>query len=262
MTLVRSLLIAITLLAACQSASAPATPGTLPTLAVLPTLTVTRTPPPTAIPTITPTPTNTALGTQHAAPSQTITVVPSTATDDSPVTLIAQQSRIRAAIDATATALASFTPPPGFTPTADVLFPPPATLDPNTPSAGGAQGTALNIETGDLYVLTFARPAEALIAELGGSVTPAPAGQTWVLLEMLLICTTADNCAPESIALVGGTEYPPAEISALPPFSAAAYDGGQVYGYAGFLVPDADTNLSLSATRAGTVYTIALRPLS
>lgn len=248
------------------SRATPAVVGDLPTLAVLPTATTTLTP----TVTITPIPA-TSTATPSAIPSFTSTPPPlATATDEPTVTvtdslLLTQQSRIQAAIDQTATALASITPTIGASPTE---LPPLGTLPPASDgsgenTAGGEQGTALNIGSGDLYVIAFSRPAETVIAELGGVVDAAPSGQTWALLEMLLVCAGSDNCAPESVALIGssGATYTPAPISALPAFSSASYAMGQVYGYAGFIVPQSETAFSLSVTRGGQVFTIALRTL-
>lgn len=235
--------------------------ASLPTLIVLPTLTTTTTP------SITPSLTATPSATPSAIPSATVppaSFTPSP-TVGTPLEFQAAELTITAAVGQFTS-----TPTPTLEPTRPVLtdpliLPPPGTLEGDTAigenTGGGESGSGLNIGSGDLYVIDYTRPAETRIAELGGSVSPAPAGQTWVLLELLLICTGSDNCAPDSVTLVGssGATYTPTTVEVLPPFTAAAFSAGQVYGYAGFLVAETEASLGLAAMRGGQVYTLALR---
>jgi flagellar basal body-associated protein FliL len=238
----------------------------LPTLVVLPSPTVTQTPPPSSTATLVPTSTPTQEASPVPAVSETPTLEMVEATAEITVEALptndpilgTRQARIREAINQTATAQASITPTAGLPPTSAPL----GTLPPSDNTAGGEESTALNIGTGDLYVVAFTRPGQQAIADLGGSVSAAPAGQEWALLELLLVCTGADNCAPDSVALVGssGATYTPGPLTALPPFTQASGVLGQIYGYEAFLVPTSETTLSLSVTRAGQTYTIGLRP--
>lgn len=156
--------------------------------------------------------------------------------------------------------------PEGSTPTPT---PPGATLVPGLPTLtpGGDPGvplsTPLDIGAGEMRIVAVTRPASSLIAELGGSATAPPAGQEWVLLEALVICTGTENCAPDPgdmrLAGASGAVYAPATDLSMPqPFGPDGYALGQVWGYMGFRVPVSETGLRLVLSQNGQTYIFAL----
>ena len=89
-----------------------------------------------------------------------------------------------------------------------------------------------DIGGGEMRVVDAVRQAGAAIQDRGGSVPPAPAGQEWVLVELLLICEGDTNCTPDTGAfrLTGGSgaPYPPAAGFALAPiFGREVFAAGQ-----------------------------------
>ncbi len=151
------------------------------------------------------------------------------------------------------TAIRDTPPPPTFTPVPPTPIPNAAPL--NTP---------VNIGAGQMRVIAVTRPGDALVRELGGSAQPPPAGHKWVLVELLLVCAGAGNCAPEaaSLRLLGHSSQvyaPGAGLVVEPLFGAGAFNGGQVWGYAGFVVPDSDTHLYLTLVQSGQEYIFALQ---
>ncbi len=155
--------------------------------------------------------------------------------------------------------------PPAPTAIRDTPQPPTFTPVPPTPIPNAAPlNTPVNIGAGQMRVIAVTRPGDALVRELGGSAQPPPAGHKWVLVELLLVCAGAGNCAPEaaSLRLLGHYSQvyaPGAGLVVEPLFGAGAFNGGQVWGYAGFVVPDSDTHLYLTLVQAGQEYIFALQ---
>jgi hypothetical protein len=121
-----------------------------------------------------------------------------------------------------------------------------------------------NVGGGELRVVDVVRQASAEIAERGGSVPPAPDGQDWVLLELLLICEDGTNCAPDTGAfkLTGnfGTPYSlTAGFQLDPVFGREAFAAGQVWGYLGFVVPNSESGLWLTLGQGSDIYRFALQ---
>ena len=114
-----------------------------------------------------------------------------------------------------------------------------------------------------MRVVAAVRPATTLINELGGSAANPPAGQQWLLVEALVICSGSGNCAPDlsGIRVVGssGATYAPAPDFSMPQlFGPGAYAVGQVWGYMGFTIPTSETTLRLALNQGGQTYTFAL----
>lgn len=152
-------------------------------------------------------------------------------------------------------------PPATLNPTATATFAGPSP----TPIAGAAPlNSPLNIGGGEMRVVAATRPGDALIREVGGSAPNPPAGQKWLLVELLLVCASDGNCAPDASALsvlgTSGTVYTPAAGLRIEPlFGSDAYMTGQVWGYVGFTVSDSETALYLSVTRDRRQYLFALQ---
>jgi hypothetical protein len=152
-------------------------------------------------------------------------------------------------------------PPATLNPTATATFAGPSP----TPITNAAPlNSPLNIGGGEMRVVAATRPGDAHIREVGGSAPNPPAGQKWLLVELLLICAGDGNCAPDVSALnvlgTSGTVYTPAVGLRIEPlFSSDAYMAGQVWGYAGFTVPDSETALYLAVTRESQQYLFALQ---
>jgi len=139
---------------------------------------------------------------------------------------------------------------------------PTATLIP--PGSTVPLATFGDIGVGRLQVIQVARPGSSYIQEIGGTAPNPPADQDWVLLEILLMCSTATNCAPSpsSLSILGssGTAYAiPNSLQIDPPFGPEAYSSGQVWGFAGFLVPRSESTLSLVVTQGDQSFAFALQ---
>ncbi len=122
---------------------------------------------------------------------------------------------------------------------------------------------ALNIGAGEMRIVSVTRPAEAYVAELGGSVPNAPADQGWVLVEALLICTDDRSCIPNPSALwllgSSGSAYRSSPQLNLTPIFGSILSNHQVWGYLGFVVPENENNLRLVLVQAGETYVFALQ---
>jgi heme/copper-type cytochrome/quinol oxidase subunit 2 len=155
------------------------------------------------------------------------------------------------------TATATSTPRPSAT--AAVTSAAPAV---NTGDAAPLNET-VDIGTGEMLIIQADRPGFDRIFELGGTAPEASAGQEWVLVEMLLICSGEDNCAPaeSSIQAVGstGTYAPESSLEIVPLFNDEAFFNGQVYGYLGFIVPENESDLRLVLNQGGTNYAFQLQ---
>jgi hypothetical protein len=121
-----------------------------------------------------------------------------------------------------------------------------------------------DVDAGEMRVVDIFRRASAEILERGGSIPPAPPGEEWVLVELLLICEGEGNCTPEigALNLTGssGRPYPPAAAFQLEPvFNRDAFIAGQVWGYLGFVVPNSEGSLWLTLGQGGVVYRFALQ---
>jgi hypothetical protein len=130
--------------------------------------------------------------------------------------------------------------------------------------AGVALSTPLDIGSGDMRIVAAVRPATTLINDLGGAAANPPAGQEWLLVEALVICSGSDNCAPalSNIRVIGssGTVYAPAPDFSMPQlFGPGAFAVGQVWGYMGFTVPTSETTLRLALNQGGQTYIFALQ---
>lgn len=139
---------------------------------------------------------------------------------------------------------------------------PTATLIP--PGSTVPLATFGDIGVGELQVIQVARPGSGFIQEIGGSAPNPPANQDWVLLEILLMCSTASNCAPApaNLSILGssGATYSiPGTLQIDPPFGPEAYSSGQVWGFAGFLVPRSESTLSLVVTQGDQSFAFALQ---
>lgn len=210
----------------------------------------------------------------RAMPETTALPAPTTVSDSpapslpSPQTPAASPSLLTPVSAATITNSAPIPTNSGPTPTTAPNLPtimpspvPPTAVPP-------ANAVALNLPgevgNGQLRVVAVTRPADALIRELGGSAPNAPSEQAWVLIEMLLVCTGSQNCAPNttSLSLVGssGRSYVPAADFYLEPlFGPGAYSLGQVWGYSGFVVPTSEAQLYLLLNQTGQTYAFALQ---
>ena len=130
--------------------------------------------------------------------------------------------------------------------------------------AGVALSTPLDIGTGEMRVVAAVRPATTMINDLGGAAANPPAGQQWLLVESLVVCSGSNNCAPalSNIRVVGssGTVYAPAPDFSMPQlFGPGAFAVGQVWGYMGFTIPTSETTLRLALNQNGETYTFALQ---
>jgi hypothetical protein len=195
----------------------------------------------------------------------TPSVVPLTPT---PVATVLPSATIQAVsiapTDTTVPIAASATPavtrvPPTANPTSAAPAIPTMVIAGAIPLLEGA-----DIGAGEMLVLDVFRQASTEIANRGGSVPPAPAGEEWVLIELILICDGDENCTPESgtfnLTGTSGGQYPPAAGFQLEPvFGREAFAAGQVWGYLGFVVPDSETGLWLTLGQGSAVYRFALQ---
>jgi hypothetical protein len=224
-----------------------------------------------APPTPPPTTAIAAADTPTAQPSATPTTAPATdaATITQPAadTPTAQPSATPATPTSTLTATPTLTPP---APTNTALPPTAISVLPTSapqvvmPLTSVVMNEAQEVGAGEMWVVDASRAAESLILEIGGSVEPAPPGYTWLLVELFMLCSGAENCAPPTTALqvVGPSRvpYPPAPgITIQPTFGPAAYVDGQVWGYLGFLVPSTEAPLSLLLTQPGQQFAFDLQ---
>ena len=140
---------------------------------------------------------------------------------------------------------------------------PPTNPPPAPPGDAAPLNTPVNIGTGTLRVIRGARPADALIQELAGSVPPAPAGQQWVVVEAILMCAGSANCAPATSSLqlvgTGGSYAPAATFNVQPVFGPDAYTLGQVWGYLGYTVPASAGGLVLELVQGDQAYRFAIQ---
>jgi len=124
-------------------------------------------------------------------------------------------------------------------------------------------GTTLEIGIGQLRIVQMTRPAASAIQEIGGTVPDPPAGQNWVLLELLLVCNTPDQCIQPASAFqilgASGTWYGPSpEFNVSPTFDTVVLRG-QAWGYLGFVVPDSEATLRFVVIRSGQTYVFSLQ---
>jgi len=139
---------------------------------------------------------------------------------------------------------------------------PTATLIP--PGSTVPLATFGDVGVGELQVIQVARPGSSFIREIGGTAPNPPPNQDWVLLEILMMCSTATNCAPSPNNLTilgssGATYSIPGTLQIDPPFGPEAYSSGQVWGFAGFLVPRSESTLSLVVTQGDQSFAFALQ---
>lgn len=215
-----------------------------------------------------------AADTPTAQPSATPTTAP--ATDAATITqpaadTPADQPSATPATPATPTSTLTATPTVTAPAPTNTALPPTAVSVPPTsapqvvmPLTSVVMNEAQEVGAGEMWVVDANRAAESLIVEIGGSVEPAPPGYTWLLVELFMLCSGAENCAPPTTALqvVGPSRvpYPVAPgITIQPIFGPAAYIDGQVWGYLGFLVPSTEAPLSLLLTQPGQQFAFDLQ---
>jgi hypothetical protein len=120
----------------------------------------------------------------------------------------------------------------------------------------------VNIGIGEFRVVDAKRGAESVIQELGGSFPPAPANQSWVLLELLLFCKSSPTCTidPATLQVTGsaGVIHAYSSDLNLPPTFGTTTVDNQVWGYLGFVVPTNETGLKLTLSENGQTYAVAL----
>lgn len=149
-------------------------------------------------------------------------------------------------------------------PTTVVLAVEPTTLPTVIVPVGVVLYEAQDVSGGQMWIVAAERSAETLIRELGGFIDSAPPGYEWVLVELFMICSGTNNCAPQPSALqvVGPSRTPynvPEGFEIEPVFGPNAYMDGQVWGYVGFIVPNSETTLSLLFTQSGQQYAFDLQ---
>ncbi len=158
------------------------------------------------------------------------------------------------------------TPPTATTSPTATSIPPTPLPSPTIPTPGSTVpfGQSGNLGNGTLRILSSTRAASSIIAQLGGQAPAPPANQEWVLVELILACSSGDNCTPPTSALsilgASGSSYsiPTAlQLDAL--FSPDVFASGQSWGYAGFLVNTSETSLSLVVTQNGQSVAFALQ---
>ncbi|MEO8611540.1 MAG: hypothetical protein ABI690_26820 [Chloroflexota bacterium] len=148
----------------------------------------------------------------------------------------------------------SQTPQPGVLTATPVL----------TGDTGVAIGTALDIGTGSMRVVSLNRPGSSFITEMGGQAAAVPTGQDWVVVEVIVICAGKTNCAPSlsdlHVVSASGATYAPAPDFSMPQlFGPGAFTLGQVWGYMGFRVPTSDAGLSLVLSQGDKTYRFGLQ---
>jgi hypothetical protein len=128
-------------------------------------------------------------------------------------------------------------------------------------------GTPLNIAVdvgaGQLRVVDATRNAESLISDLGGLFPPAPADQSWMLVELLLVCNKNVPCvfSPSALRVIsssGGTYSYVPQLNLVPQFGSVS-DNNQIWGYLGFTIPNSDTSLGLTLSENNQTYTFLLQ---
>lgn len=218
-----------------------------------PTATVTL-PEPSATPTIeTPAPTATATSSSSVTPvsppsATNVPVTPQLVTPAAPPTTDSRlPTQQPVSVTPTVTASPNASPPPTLVVVDTVPV-----------------GIEAAIPGGEMRLLEVTRPAESLIEELAGSVPSTPPGQTWLVVEVLLICSGQDNCTPPTNAFTirgnNGTSYSPAVTFNLQPvFAPGIYKGQQAWGYLGFTVPTSETGIWLELNSGGTVVNFGLQ---
>jgi hypothetical protein len=155
------------------------------------------------------------------------------------------------------------TPQPTQPPVGTVTVVPP-TLVP-TPSNSIPLQRLVDVGTGKMMVVSATCPAtDALRDILGSAPSAPPSGSDWLLVEALIRCSGASNCAPDksSLMVVGssGRAYPvDSTLSLQPSFGADGYNNNQVWGYLAFIVSTGEQRLSLVLSQSGRSYSFVLR---
>jgi hypothetical protein len=144
-------------------------------------------------------------------------------------------------------------------PTQSTVMPP--TIMP-TPMQIVPLDTAINIGTGQFRVVDATRGAESLIQSLGGSFSAAPANQSWLLVELLLVCADSTTCKFDSSTLkiigASGVTYASSPQLNLTPAFGTITQNHQIWGYLGFIIPSSETSLELALSENGQTYAVAL----
>jgi hypothetical protein len=121
---------------------------------------------------------------------------------------------------------------------------------------------AINILPGQFRVVDATRGAESMIQSLGGSFAPAPASQSWLLVELLLICNDNAACTfdPSTLKITGssGSVYAYSPQLNLSPTFGKMTKNNQIWGYLGFIIPTSETRLELTLSENGQTYAVTL----
>ncbi len=119
-----------------------------------------------------------------------------------------------------------------------------------------------DVGIGSMLVYAATYDAARAIDALGGSAPEPSTDQEWVLVEAVLACDDAQQCAlsPDALALVDGEGrlYPASPDLDLTPAFGAQVTAGQLVGYLGFVAPADATDLRLRVTQSGDIYEFAL----
>lgn len=189
-----------------------------------------------------------------SAPLTTESASPSTGNaTDAPVTPDAEATLAPTTAGAQNTPVASATAVPPVQPTAPVVV---------VVESGAPLNTALNVGMGEMRVISATRPAESYIRELGGVMPAAPANQSWVLVEVLIICQSNPCTAtPSNVKVVGasGVAYNASSQLTMSPILGSSVANGQIWGYVGFVVPNSESRLNLVFSRNNQNYAFSLQ---
>lgn len=142
-----------------------------------------------------------------------------------------------------------------------------ATPNPNIPTPEGAilYRSEYRIDVGRLRILQASFPASAAIAELTGRTPPnPPANQSWVLVELLVICDPGATCLfpMTTFEILGGSQtvYTLASAVTVDPVFGRESAVGQSWGYLVFAVNNSEQALWLVMRQPdGNQYRFALQ---
>jgi hypothetical protein len=161
------------------------------------------------------------------------------------------------------TATSEATRLPTIQPTLSAPVPSPTTAVVIVTDNGVPLNNALNIGIGEMRIISATRPAESYIQEMGGLIPPAPANQSWVLVEILLVCQSKNACSanPSNLDIVGssGSSYAASQQLNMSPILGSTVSNGQIWGYVGFIVPNSESQLRLVVSQGTEDYVFALQ---
>jgi hypothetical protein len=152
---------------------------------------------------------------------------------------------------------------PTVQPTISAPVPSPTTAVVIVADSGVPLNSALNVGIGEMRVISATRPAESYIQEMGGLIPPAPTNQSWVLVEILLVCQNKNTCSasPSNLDIVGssGSTYAASSQLNISPVLGSSVSNGQIWGYVGFVVPNSESQLRLVVSQGTQNYVFALQ---